>query len=224
MDDTKIEPRPYNDPKAEINIDGFWYARDEAEQVHRQNDARRAAHQKKAREQWMQTPQGKLCMAFYDAFQAYRAYLKEHPNAINRADGPRVNFEEHKLFEEGLRLVDDHRRERNEKLRLNLEKAQKAARCQHHYMSGEQCGAPRMKNNTLCRMHDRLEEAKAVRLDLGPMEDPDSIQVAIKKLQGAIIDGKLDHRQVGQLAYTIQLAAWNVMRTTTGVREMEETG
>jgi hypothetical protein len=53
-------------------------------------------------------------------------------------------------------------------------------------------------------------------LDLGSMEDPDSIQVAIQRLQKAIIDGKLTGKQVGQLAYTIQLAAWNVKRTSLG--------
>ena len=111
-------------------------------------------------------------------------------------------------------MVEDQRREREEKLRRNLEKAQKAARCQHVYLSGEGCRAPRMKGKKLCRMHDRLEEAKALKLDLGPMEDPDSIQLGITKLQGAIIDGKLDSKQIGHLAYTIQLAAWNVMRTS----------
>jgi hypothetical protein len=73
-------------------------------------------------------------------------------------------------------------------------------------------------------MHDRLEEAKTemLALDLGPMEDADSIQMGIKKLQRAIIEGKLDHRQVGQLAYTIQLAAWNVTRTSMAGRNMNE--
>jgi hypothetical protein len=52
-------------------------------------------------------------------------------------------------------------------------------------------------------------------LQIAPEEDPDSIQVGIRKLQAAIIDGKLDSKQIGHLAYTIQLAAWNVMRTTT---------
>ena len=68
-------------------------------------------------------------------------------------------------------------------------------------------------------MHDRMEEAKAVKLDLGPMEDADSIQVGIRKLQAAIIDGKLDSKQIGHLAYTIQLAAWNVTRTSKGRTE-----
>jgi hypothetical protein len=78
-----------------------------------------------------------------------------------------------------------------------------------------------VKGKKLCRMHERLEEATAVKLDLGPMEDPDSIQLGIKKLQGAIIDGKLDSKQIGHLAYTIQLAAWNVTRTSMVVRETE---
>src|SRR5262249_33497723 len=130
-----------------------------------------------------------------------------------------LKYEEHLLFKEGLSVLDDHRKERDEKLRRNLEKAQRAARCQHEYLSGEQCGAPRMKGKRLCRMHDRLEEAKAVKLDLGTMEDPDSIQLGIKKLQGAIIDGKLDSKQIGHLAYTIQLAAWNVTRTSMVARE-----
>src|SRR5260221_11966801 len=83
----------------------------------------------------------------------------------------------------------------------NLEKAQKAARCRHVYLNGDQCGAPRVKGRKLCHMHERMEEAKTEKLDLGPIEDPDSIQVAIKRLQGAIIEGKLDHRQVGEVAY-----------------------
>ena len=46
-------------------------------------------------------------------------------------------------------------------------------------------------------MREGMEEAKAVKLDLGPMEDADSIQVGIRKLQEAIIDGKLNSKQMG---------------------------
>jgi hypothetical protein len=215
----EIQPRDPADRRAKINIRGFWYAEEEVEQVERQHAARLAKQQKEMKAKWLETPEGKLCMTFYEAFQQYKRYLEEHPPARRRADGAEVDFEEHQLFKEGLRLLDDHRKERDEKLQRNLEKAQRAARCQHQYLSGEHCGAPRMKGRKLCRMHERMEEAKAVKLDLGPMEDPDSIQVGIKKLQGAIIDGKLDSKQIGHLAYTIQLAAWNVMRTTMAREE-----
>jgi hypothetical protein len=66
-------------------------------------------------------------------------------------------------------------------------------------------------------MHERVEEAKTAIMDLGPMEDADSIQMGIRKLQEAILEGKLTHRQ---LAYTIQLAAWNVTRTSVMAKEI----
>jgi hypothetical protein len=209
-----IEGLADNDGRAIVNIHGRYYRPDQVEQVERQIAARRAEFQRNTKEKWAETPQGKLCLALYEAFQAYREYLEKNPHARNTMWGAKVNFDEHKLFELGLRAVEEDRLQRAEAIRKNLEKAQAAARCEHEFLNGSQCKAPRVKGGKLCRMHLRLEEAKCAKLDLGPMEDPDSIQVGIKRLQGAIIDGTLDHRQVGQLAYTIQLAAWNVGRTT----------
>ena len=131
-----------------------------------------------------------------------------------------MDYDEHKLFEEGLRMVEELQEEREEKLRRNLEKAQKAARCRHTYLNGRQCGAPRVRGRKLCHMHERVEDAKTAVIDLRPMEDADSIQMAIRRLQGAIVEGKLNHRQIGQLAYTIQLAAWNVTRTSVMVNQL----
>ena len=171
---------------------------------------------KKFRQEWEQTGGGQLCLAFYDAFKRYKDYLDSHSGETALPSGPISNkYDEHTVFQKCLSTLESYKREREEMLRRNLEKAQKAARCQHLFLSGEQCRAPRMRKKKLCRMHERMEEAKAVKLDLGPMEDPDSIQVGIRKLQAAIIDGKLDSKQIGHLAYTIQLAAWNVTRTTT---------
>lgn len=172
------------------------------------------ARKKKFRQEWEQTGGGQLCLAFYDAFVKYKEYLAIHSGQTARPSGPISNkYEEHTVFENCLKTLEIHKREREETLRRNLEMAQKAARCEHEFLSGEQCRAPRVKGKKLCRMHDGMEEAKAVKLDLGPMEDADSIQVGIRKLQAAIIDGKLDSKQIGHLAYTIQLA-WNVTRTT----------
>lgn len=222
VEEKEIQPRHHLDPRANCNIDGFWYAQEEAEQVMRQNARKRAAYAKKLKEQWLETPQGKLCMAFYQAFQEYKKYLEENPRAEASPVGSPLEFEEHRLFEEGLRMVEDHQMERAERDRKNLERAQKAARCEHNFEDGERCRAPRIKGKRLCRMHERLEEAKALRLDLGPMEDPDSIQHAIRKLQAAVIDGALDHKQVAALSYLIQLAAWNVTRTSTVAKRLTD--
>jgi hypothetical protein len=222
VEEKEIKPRDYRDPRANCNIEGFWYAQEEAEQVMRQNEARRTAQAKKLKKEWLETQQGKLCMAFYQAFQEYRKYLEENPQAQASPDGSPLEFEEHMLFEEGLRMVEDHQMERAERDRKNLERAQRAARCEHNFVDGETCRAPRMRGKKLCRMHERMEEAKALRLDLGPMEDPDSIQLAISKLQAAVIDGVLDHKQVAALSYLIQLAAWNVTRTRMVAKRLED--
>src|SRR6476646_9802262 len=140
-----IEGRADNDGKAIVNILGKWYRPEDVEQVERQNAARRAESDRKTRDAWEATPQGKLCLVLYEAFQAYRAYLEQNPHAHKTIWGSEVDFDEHKLFEHGLRVVDEHRREVAEKLRKNLEKAQAAARCEHEYLNGNQCKAPRVK-------------------------------------------------------------------------------
>jgi hypothetical protein len=210
----EIKPREYGrDPLATCSYMFRWYSEEEAAEL------RRRVWQN-GKDNWEKTEHGKLCLAFYEAFHAYKQHLETHPSAHWTPNAAQADYDEHKLFEEGLRMVETQRREREETLRRNLEKAQKAARCQHRYLNGDQCGAPRVRGQKLCHMHQRLEEAKTemLELDLGPMEDADSIQMGIKKLQRAIIEGKLNHRQVGQLAYTIQLAAWNVSRTSMAAR------
>ena len=211
----EIEPRNrWTDPLATTQFQNQWYTAEEAAELQRRFDIRQAAYRKQIRDNWEQSPQGKLCLAFYGAFLAYKDYVERNDRARWTPDGPIVSYEEHKLFEQALRIAAQHNQERAEAARKNLEKAQRAARCQHVHTNGDRCGAPRVRGKKLCHMHERIEEAKAEALDLGSMEDPDSIQVSIQKLQKAIIDGKLTGKQVGQLAYTIQLAAWNVTRTS----------
>ena len=79
---------------------------------------------------------------FYEAFQAYRKYLEEKSDAV--AGGCHAGFEEHKLFEQGLRMMENYEEERAERERENLARAQKAARCQHRYLDGARCRAPRV--------------------------------------------------------------------------------
>jgi hypothetical protein len=174
------------------------------------------ARKKRFRQDWEESGGGQLCLAFYDAFKKYKYYVETHGGEMLRPSGPISNtYDEHTVFQECLRTVESYKREREETLRRNLEKAQSAARCEHEFLTGERCRAPKVTGKRLCRMHESMEEAKALKLDLGPMEDPDSIQAGIRKLQAAIIDGKLDSKQIGHLLYTIQLAAWNVTRTRT---------
>jgi len=220
-----IKGRDYRDPKAEVNILGEWYAKEEVEQVERQNAARKAAYLRREREQWLQTTHGKLCMALYEKFQEYKKYLAEYPWA-NAAPGgfklglEKETFPEHAVFADALVTASDYQRERAARDLRNLEKARAAARCAHKYLDGQGCRAPRLKHKKLCRIHAGMEAMKGAALELGSMEDPDSIQMAIMRLQHAIIDRTLEPSQIGQLSYLIQLAAWNVSRTTIGNRAL----
>jgi hypothetical protein len=210
----EIKPRREGDPLATRNWNNQWYSEEEYKELQRR-------YMQSGKDMWEQTEQGKLCLAFYEAFHAYRKYLEKNAFARSSPHGHDVDYDEHMLFEEGLRMVENLKLEREETLRRNLEKAQKAARCRHRYLNGRQCGAPRVKGRKLCHMHERVEEAKMAIIDLGPMEDADSIQMGIRKLQAAIVEGKLSHRQIAQLAYTIQLAAWNVTRTSVMAEKLE---
>jgi hypothetical protein len=214
----EIKSREKGDPLAQVCWHGpggeLLVSREEAEELTRRAHLRADALKKQQKEKWLASAGGQLCMKFWNAFREYEDFLQENPQARHMARGwNNEYYDEHKLFEEGLKVMATYADERAETRRKSLEKAKKSARCQHLHVSGEQCGSPKMRGRKLCYMHERMEEARNATLDLGPMEDADSIQMGIRKLQGAIIEGKIGPRQVGQLAYTIQLAAWNVTRT-----------
>jgi hypothetical protein len=218
FDGIEIKSREKGDPLAQVCWHGpggeLLVSREEAEELTRRAHLRADALKKQQKEKWLASAGGQLCMKFWNAFREYEDFLQENPQARHMARGwNNEYYDEHKLFEEGLKVMATYADERAETRRKSLEKAKKSARCQHLHVSGEQCGSPKMRGRKLCYMHERMEEARNATLDLGPMEDADSIQMGIRKLQGAIIEGKIGPRQVGHLAYTIQLAAWNVTRT-----------
>jgi hypothetical protein len=218
IEQREIKPRDPSDPLATDVYKGQFYSREERnELIQRESHAEAVKYD---RESWEKSEAGRLCIAFYDAFRAYEKYLQQFPHAVFNNFGKRRDDKEHMAFEQALKFMEQDRREREEKDRKNLEKAQRAARCRHVHANGDVCGAPRVRGKKLCHMHERMEDAKAESENLAAMlngwsmEDPDSIQVAIQRLQRAIIGGKLTGTQVGQLAYTIQLASCNVTRTS----------
>ena len=210
-DEGFTHPKPHTDRRASANIEGKWYYPEEMEQVERQNAARRAEAAKK-RGRCGSHPGRPVMYGVVRGLSGVPDVSGAEPSCGTDAMGSKVEYDEHKLFEHGLCVVEDHRHEREESC-ARPGKGAGSSPVEHEHLNGRRCKAPRLKRK-LCRMHERLEEARTVNRDLGPMEDADSIQVGIKKLQGAIIEGTLEPRQVGQLAYTIQLAAWNVTRTT----------
>src|SRR6266852_865411 len=74
----------------------------------RQGDERCTQYRAKIKEEWSQTPHGRLCVELYHKFMEYAIYLEEHPEASFRPDGEEIDFKEHRLFEHALFLVDHH--------------------------------------------------------------------------------------------------------------------
>ena len=120
------------------------------------------ARKKKYRQEWEQTGGGQLCLTFYEAFKKYKDYLDIQSGETMRPSGPiKMKYEEHRVFEEYLKTLEQHKREQEQTRLRNLEKAQRAARCQHQFLNGEQCRAPRVKGKKLCRMHDAHGRSKS---------------------------------------------------------------
>ena len=206
-----------------VYIEGQYWRPEDTDAWMQMHKERLEEADRRWRAEWLNTTPGKLCLEFYQKFQEYKKYLEDHPCEWGGQRGRKAtDFTEHQLFELGLREIQRQRDEREERDRKNLQRAQLAARCEHVHDDGQRCGCPRVKGAKLCYMHQRIEEARALKLDLGPMEDPDSIQVGIKKLQKAVIDETLSDKQVRQLTNLIQIATWNVMRMRFANRGMEE--
>ena len=89
--------------------------------------------------------------------------------------------------------------------------------CRHVKEDGSYCGSPALREQKYCYYHlayrgRRLRRARALRdqvnyrLDLAPLEDFASMQVAFSEVVLALGSGQLDHRAAGKMLYGIQQA------------------
>ena len=87
--------------------------------------------------------------------------------------------------------------------------------CTHIKEDGTYCGSPALVNRRYCYFHlnlrgRRLRRARALRdqvnyrLDLPPLEDLASAQVALSEVVQALGSGQLDQRTGGKMLYGIQ--------------------
>jgi hypothetical protein len=86
--------------------------------------------------------------------------------------------------------------------------------CRHIKPDGAKCEAPALKDMPYCYYHDRLHRSGSRQksspkggIELQPLEDRSSIQLAISRVICALADGRLDTARAGQLLYGFQVAA-----------------
>lgn len=96
--------------------------------------------------------------------------------------------------------------------------------CRHIKTNGTQCQSPALTRQPLCFFHDRLyrrhsgfRHTPATRgylipgqhIELAPLEDRESVQVALSCVINALATGQLETRRATALLYGLQLASMN---------------
>src|SRR5215470_14844970 len=139
----------------------------------------------------------KLVQQIGEAYRAYTQFLEDHPElAMQMPEGQIPN--QH-LYEQ---------------LRENLGKANDAPRCMYVKPDGLRCGSPRLKAGELCYTHQRMERARSLRLRMPPLEDGNSIQVAIMEIDRGLLDHQITSKDAGLLFYSLQIATANLKNVT----------
>jgi hypothetical protein len=120
--------------------------------------------------------------------------------------------------------AEDRQRKRafDDKLRKGLERANDAPRCRWVRQDGTTCGSPQLRDHIYCYAHRQMMEARALALRLPAIEDANAIQVALMRVQKALIDDHISVKKAGVLFYSLQLAITNVGQTTFGKANDDE--
>lgn len=144
-----------------------------------------------------------------EAYRAYEVFLEDHPELAMQM--PAGQIPNQKLYEQ---------------LRENIGRANDAPRCMYVKPDGVRCGSPRLKGGELCYTHQRMERARSLRVRMPPLEDPNSIQVAIMEVNRALLDHQITSKDTGLLLYGLKIAQRNVGKCTfhkyPGEMELED--
>jgi hypothetical protein len=102
--------------------------------------------------------------------------------------------------------------------------------CRHIRTRGVQCGSPALTEAQWCYYHAHLHQAHtrfrptpATRgylipgqhIELAPLEDRESVQIALSVVINALATGNLETRRATALLYGLQLASMNTARLQT---------
>src|SRR5579884_528557 len=91
--------------------------------------------------------------------------------------------------------------------------------CRHTKNDGIRCASPAMRGHSFCYFHHRLRadikrhssaEARELPLQLPPLEDAHSIQLALMEIGHAILTDRISDKKAGLLLYMLQTASINL--------------
>jgi hypothetical protein len=163
--------------------------------VQMRDERRQREREEQMKQQWASSAEGRLFQKLSESFDACKRLLRDNPQA-----------------EDSAAQLDGKNYDVYEKLRQNLEQANRAPRCCFVKSSGELCRAPKVKGQQYCCMHLAMMVTKEKEFELPPLDDPNALQVAITRGARGVLDGTLDEKRAMRLAYYLQLAVTNVGR------------
>jgi predicted ATP-dependent endonuclease of OLD family len=157
------------------------------------DERRRREREEELKEQWPSTEAARLFTQLAETFTACQKLLEQSP-----------------ATEAAAKLADGERHDVFTMLRDNLEKANRAPRCEYQKSNGQLCRAPKVRGQKYCCMHLAMEAARPTKFSLPALDDANAIQVAITKGAQGLVDGTLEEKRATRLAYFLQLAMSNV--------------
>jgi hypothetical protein len=203
-------------PKSEENHRGFTEEEDRlwsttvktGEDMDRvfkiRDDRRQREHEEGLKERWPRTEAARVFTQLAEAFAACQKLIAANPDIQKIAQ-----------------LADGERHDVYTMLRENLEKANRAPRCEYQKANGQFCRAAKMRGHKYCNMHLAMEAARPMQFNLPALDDANAIQVAITKGAQGLLDGTLEEKRATKLAYYLQLAMSNVGRVDFEPEEAE---
>jgi hypothetical protein len=153
--------------------------------------------QKEAEKEREQDEARRLIAALGEAYKSYQEFVAQHPDVHYMVRGEQA--QEHALFQ---------------KLRQNLERADSAPRCEKVREDGTVCGSPKMRGYRYCYAHERMLQTQSQKLQLPALEDANAVQMAIMRVQKALIDDEISEKKAGLLLYSLQMASSNLKHVT----------
>ena len=169
------------------------------------DERRQREQEEELKEQWPSTEAAQLFTQLGETFTACQKLLDQDPE-----------------IEEAAKLADGERHDLFTMLRDNLEKANRAPRCEYPRSGGRPCRAPKVRGQKYCCMHMAMEAARPTKFSLPALDDANSIQVALNKTAQGLVDGTLNEKVATKLAYVLQVAMSNVGKLDFEPEEGEE--
>jgi len=203
--------------KSEEGTDGFTHEErelwrttvktgEDMKRMFNMRDARRQReHEEELKERWPSTEAARMFTQLAETFSACQRLVEQDPE-----------------IQQTLELADGEKHDVFTVLRDNLEKANRAPRCEYQKSNGQMCRAPKMRGQKYCCMHLAMEAARPTKFNLPPLDDANAIQVAITKGAQGLVDGTLEEKRATRLAYFLQLAMSNVGRVDFEPEEGDE--